>query len=624
MTAPRPMLHCLCCLLVIVHLPFSFGHGLGDKAAFNVTPSLISNSNSSVRQDVCERYEKYRLGEIELKNALSGLALRPVFVGKGNPYFRHNMESGLPTENPGLIAELMDAVAARANFTWRDSFGVTEWPQQYNMTWTELLVWSTENYDIAAGSWDLTVERMEDGISYAEPWYDGSLILIDQRRSLLEANGIDLLNWTKPFDPAVWGTIILTVVFSALVYQLIEHLHGERDDRSLWQWFSDNLYLSAINFSQNYEYAPSSFAGRIFGVSMTIWALVITATYTANLASLFVEQRVEPVLVASMEAAVVYGYPVCTYEDTAGDFHIQKAYPKALREPRVDEKATYESLRNGECALSVSNKETWLNVQNDKEYNPDCNLEVVGDVVKPLKSAFAVKVDSGHLCSSLVRHVVSLHMVELVDEGVLAELWRKHRELADNQHCNYVGNSKAQPDRRLQSHRKQQDKTQSGQTVTPKQRVLKGGGASAAGGSDGDNIEAATLTLQQMAGTFIVHWVAMAVAVFVGCITAYTQKLNCCLREGQIVEKVNSRTHGPVIGSAPRVNTYVVRHQSEGSLDNSGAGSRQERARLGDEDKRAKMVAKQNALEAKIDEVEVVLNAKMDTILRLLLGQQEP
>ena len=47
----------------------------------------------------------------------------------------------------GLTAELMDELARRAKFTWRDSFGIFRDPG--NETWTDVLVWGIDTYDVS-------------------------------------------------------------------------------------------------------------------------------------------------------------------------------------------------------------------------------------------------------------------------------------------------------------------------------------------------------------------------------------------------------------------------------------------------------------------------------------------
>ena len=108
-------------------------------------------------------------------------------------------------------------------------------------------------------------ERMDRGVAFLEPWFDGSLILIDKKDPLTDTKRIFWFNWLRPFEIPVWALTILTIIMSAWVFQFIEFMADERNERPFWQWTMDNLYLSALNSTQNFEYAPSSVAGRLFG-----------------------------------------------------------------------------------------------------------------------------------------------------------------------------------------------------------------------------------------------------------------------------------------------------------------------------------------------------------------------
>ena len=67
-----------------------------------------------------------------------------------------------------MTAILMDELARRGRFTWRNSFGVIRDPT--NETWTELLQWTVNTYDITADWWGQNLERMNLGVAFLTPW----------------------------------------------------------------------------------------------------------------------------------------------------------------------------------------------------------------------------------------------------------------------------------------------------------------------------------------------------------------------------------------------------------------------------------------------------------------------
>ena len=273
---------CLQVLAVVVVLLSHHSHATvtaerlgGELATYHTRPF---EPNVTHRQRVCDQYDLFRENKLELRDALQNMSIRPLMaIGD---FFNYSHTEGIHPTNPGLMAELLDDIAARAGFTWRQSFGVMESPESLNITWTNMLLWGVETYDIGINWWDLSVERMEKGVAYIEPWFDGSVVLIDRIDPPEATNSVNLWNWLRPFESSVWILTAVTILISGLVFQFLEYMCEERHERSFLQWFSDNLYLSSLNFTQNFEYAPASASGRLFAVSMGIWALVLTATYT--------------------------------------------------------------------------------------------------------------------------------------------------------------------------------------------------------------------------------------------------------------------------------------------------------------------------------------------------------
>ena len=263
------------------NLLFVNGQGLGGEIAFFKTKQMTPNITH--RQNVCERYEMFRNGTIELKDALSGLQLNVLMGNYQGAYFNYNSETGINKDNPGLTAVILDELSRRSKFTWRNSFGVFYDPQgsEYNETWTDLLVWGTDTYDINIDWWSKNLIRMNLGIAFLREWYDSSIILITKKQPITISNKVVFWNWTRPYEPSVWYLTIFTIILSGICYQIIEYFgnnrqipeHYKTKRTTHWTWFTENVYLSAINFPQNYEYEPKTFAGRLFGISISLWAL---------------------------------------------------------------------------------------------------------------------------------------------------------------------------------------------------------------------------------------------------------------------------------------------------------------------------------------------------------------
>eukprot|EP00957_Ditylum_brightwellii_P058465 4433632-Ditylum_brightwellii.AAC.1 len=71
----------------------------------------------------------------------------------------------------GLFVMLIDELATRAGFTWRDSFAaipLLNSEEDVNRTWTELLLWTTDTYDVAVDFFAKTPERIALGVSFPE------------------------------------------------------------------------------------------------------------------------------------------------------------------------------------------------------------------------------------------------------------------------------------------------------------------------------------------------------------------------------------------------------------------------------------------------------------------------
>lgn len=99
------------------------------------------------------------------------------------------------------------------------------------------------------------------------------------------------------------------------------------------------------------------------------------ATYTANLASLFVEELGSPTKIADIDEAIQKEYKICTWRGTNADTYIQSRYRQAKRIPMETEFESYQALQDGRCQITIGAYSTWLGYEKDKVYNPKCDLE---------------------------------------------------------------------------------------------------------------------------------------------------------------------------------------------------------------------------------------------------------
>lgn len=291
--------------------------------------------------------------------------------------------------------------------------------------------------------------------------------------------------------------------------------------------------MSVLNFTQAYEYQPTSLAARIFGLSAAMWGLLMTATYTANLASLLIEQKNTIPGPETIEEVSFYGHKVCTWESTDIDQFLAGTYGKAVRIPKSTLPEVYEELRGGGCEYVLDSWARWEQVKAMIEYNSQCDLYWLGGdtISKSASSGFVTKADSGNLCTGFIRDVLNVHMIDLIDSGWLDTAW----ELENKQHMSIdcdAGTSTAEGAAQRQ-RRLLEGKEQEQMSIHSNHRGLKrGGGGGSSGGSGGggtggsggggsdavrgnDGGDAEAMKPSQMMGAFALHWGLMTVSLVV-------------------------------------------------------------------------------------------------------------
>jgi Ligand-gated ion channel len=422
-------------LLVLVH---------GQEKPFVTIPKFAYDyypenfTTSTFLTNVCDRQRMLYSGEIELRDALQGLdisvAITNYKVPNEDSYFTLSADGGIKENDPGLFVVILDEIARRGGFRWRNTYSAIDpidAALDGNKTWSDLLVWETEHFDISADYWGRSTERMGRGVSFPRGWYDGSVILA-QSVAPTGSKEVSLWSFLLPFDRWVWVAIIGAIIFTGLMYFVLERLNVESDERELENKPLVAIFIASLTFTGHFEFRPNTNAARLLSFSWTFWALIIASAYTANLASFLVSRNDAEVRVSTLEEALRRNTPVCIQRYTVMDDIVSRKYPDMNVVRKESEKEIFDGLRlpwNGPergCGVALTNLGTFENYQGSKDVNWDCSLTTEKRVVQSLPAGFATAVDTGVMCTSLISYVLNLLTTEMISDGFISNAWQNH------------------------------------------------------------------------------------------------------------------------------------------------------------------------------------------------------
>ncbi len=390
----------------------------------------ISERNQTFRTNFCEIHRQVEAGEIPLRNALKDVDIRVAL-------FRYQLDKGtgaIAQVDPPIGVKMLDEIARRAQFNWRDSFGVVDSPG-VNQTWDDVLEYSIDTYDLL-GDWYLrTTDRLADGILFPEKWYDGSLIMV--RRQSEQDDSFSLMSFLAPFSYGVWGLILGTTIVSGLVYYLIEYIGSDGDKNKMELNLQESVFQSFLNLTGQYIFDPSEPGNRLIAFSTCLLFLIVLAAYTANLTSFLVIRNTPDVVINDIQDVVKNDLRVCVWRATTSEKFMRERYETAKLVQKDSLKDSYLGLDNGDCDIVLTTIGTWESKKGDIEYNKDCRKEWVGRVVQFNDAGFSLR-DSVDLCTSLLRDAISLHLLEMKRDKTYDTIWNIDRAKSVTNNCQDV------------------------------------------------------------------------------------------------------------------------------------------------------------------------------------------
>jgi hypothetical protein len=222
---------------------------------------------------------------------------------------------------------LMDELRARAGCTWRDSFAVSGSPPE-DETWTDLLEWTAETYDVSLDWWMSSLERLTKGIANTEPWYDASIIMVTSVQE--EIKTFDLWGWLTPFANSVWYMLLVTCVVTGAVYYFLEILDHKADDKhNIAGDPIESTFLVAVTVMSHFGFEPRTTPARLLAFSVAFFGFVVSASYTASLTSFLVTENRPQNQYNSLEDVVRANFPICVGRSSQTAVSVSSAYPLA-------------------------------------------------------------------------------------------------------------------------------------------------------------------------------------------------------------------------------------------------------------------------------------------------------
>jgi len=164
------------------------------------------------------------------------------------------------------------------------------------------------------------------GIDFPEGWLEDYLILISSQDNDKEEQKQEpqFRNWLEPFSWEVWLLILATGAMSGMLFHAFEILADpvKRNQGCTREMINEDVILSSIICTQFTEFrscVPHSASSKILLGSVWIWSLLLSATYTANLASTYVVESVQTATFNSINDVIEAGFDVCVWKGTFDD-----------------------------------------------------------------------------------------------------------------------------------------------------------------------------------------------------------------------------------------------------------------------------------------------------------------
>lgn len=243
--------------------------------------------------------------------------------------------------------------------------------------------------DAAIGAITVTNARADLGYKFTYPYYATGLgILVKYDTKQISGWG-----WLKPFSLSLWIGLILTMILVPLAVFVLEALTLKRrfHCRDIASGVGEAAYRATWTFTGGETFHSDSLPSRITILAFAAMCLILSSTYTANLAAFLTVNSGDSTIqsindlrgrsahtldIYRDEIRIRYGVVTST-EDTAGE--------QAQRN-------LADMISNGMLAAALEDAPVMQYIA--KNYALSCDLKVLPDLLYPMDYAIAFRFDA--------------------------------------------------------------------------------------------------------------------------------------------------------------------------------------------------------------------------------------
>ena len=278
-------------------------------------------------------------------------------------------------------------------------------------TLKERIVPEDGDCDAFIASTTISAERTEMGVVWAFPYWSGSIGIITKSTPQTSSGWA----WTKPFTWTLWLAIGVTVIFLPIIIYLLEVLSIKK---SLTLHDSVNGYVEATwrtlwVIIQGETMSVGMLAARVVVIALAFMALILSASYTANLAAFLTLQSFSSL----NNIYDLQGLAVSTVEVYRPK--IQARYGIKTSEAMI---SSADDLLNEAALVADGVLAAFLIDAEVAQYIvatwPECKLRLLPNTIEPFKYglAFNTRVDQDLVDS------FSLSIIRLSEDGTIASI----------------------------------------------------------------------------------------------------------------------------------------------------------------------------------------------------------